>query len=147
MSEHPDITIVCDHGIRGGQLDEVVRYTWPDHRDPHTAHWGVPIAGPSGEVRETQLAGDQPGATRLGDLFTGAPARLHHEISCVTRGCTRLAYRSDLARLQTLFDAITNEQILREVFTVSATPTEVTITLDALHLVRDTAKRKYRLRV
>jgi hypothetical protein len=147
MSKHPDILLVCDHGIRGGQLDEVVRYIWPDHSDPYTAYWGVPFVGPSGQVIETQLTGSQPGISRLTDLITNGPFRFHHEIICVQRGCTRLAYRSDVARLQTLFDAITNEQILQEVFTVSATESEITITIDALHEVRDTAKRKYGLRV
>jgi hypothetical protein len=144
MTTQPDIVIVCDHGICDGPLDEVVRYTWPENRDTHIAHWGVPIAGPSGEVQQTQLAGNQPGNT---SPFATGPHRLHHEIICVKHGCSRRPYRSDLARLQTLFDAITNDQTLREVFTASATATEVTITLHALHLVRDTAERKYRLRV
>jgi hypothetical protein len=65
MSKHPDILLVCDHGIRGGQLDELVRYTWPDHRDPHTAYWGVPFVAPSGQVNETQLTGNQHGISRL----------------------------------------------------------------------------------
>jgi hypothetical protein len=39
-SEHPEFVIVCDHGVRGGQLDEVARYTWPEHRNPHTALLG-----------------------------------------------------------------------------------------------------------
>lgn len=147
MTEHPDIIIVCDHGIRGGHLDEIVHYTWPDHPDPHIAYWGVPVIGPSGQVIQTQLAGNLPGANRLSDLFTHGLPRLHHEIICMQRGCTRLRYRSDVKRLQTLFDAIADIDTLRHLLTVSASDTEIVVTLDALRLARDTAKRRYGLHV
>jgi hypothetical protein len=140
MSEHPDFVIVCDHRIRGGHLDELVRYTWPDHRDPRIGYWGEPKPGLSGEVRQTQLAGNRP---RTNSIFTTDPdpPRLHHEIICVTPHCRCRAYRSDVARLQTLFRAITDDSVLRDVVAVSVTDIEITITLEALHLARDTAKR------
>jgi hypothetical protein len=144
MSGRPDFIIVCNHGIRSGHLDEVVRYTWPD-RNPYIAHWGIPVAGPSGEVRQTQLAGNRRGITSL--TADPDPLRMHHEIICVTQGCMCRAYRADVARLQTLFDALADDQTLRGVFTVSATDSEITITLAALHSARDTAKHRYRLRV
>jgi hypothetical protein len=148
MTEHPDIIIVCDHGIRGGRLDEVVRYTWPEKRDSDIAYWGVPVAGRSGLVNQEQLMGNRRGANSLSDLFAFGPPRLHHEIICVKRGCTRLRYRSDVARLQTLFDAIAaDDDTLRTVFAVSASDTEIVVTLDSLHLARDTARRRYGLRV
>jgi hypothetical protein len=146
MSEHPDYVIVCAHGIRGGHLDEVVRYTWPPRSHPGVAHWGKPIRGPSGEVRQTQLAGSRPGTT---SIFTADPdpPRMHHEIICVTPHCRCRAYRSDVARLQTLFRAITDNSVLRDVFAVTVTDTEVTITLESLHLARDVAKRTLGLHV
>jgi hypothetical protein len=146
MSEHPDFVIKCDHLIRGGHLDEVVRYTWPPSIHPGVAHWGEPKAGPSGEVRQTQLAGNRP---RINSLFTTDPdlPRLHHEIICVTQHCTCRAYRSDVARLQTLFRAITDNGVLRDVFAAAVTDTEITITLDALHLARDTVTRAHGLHV
>jgi hypothetical protein len=147
MTEHPDFLIVCEHGVDGGQLDEVVRYRWPDHGDdPDIAHWGFPEVGPSGEVIQTQLAGDLPETDRLSDIFTHGLPRLHHEIICTQRGCMRRRYRADLAQLQTLFDAIAADDTLRRI-TVSATDSEIVITLYALHLARDTAKRRYGLRV
>jgi len=143
MSGHPDLIIVCDHGIRGGQLDGVLRYKWPERRDPRIAHWGIPFPGPSGEVRQTQLTGNHPG----GDPFStdGIP-RYHHEIICVNKGCMRRAYRSDVAKLQAFFGVIATDQKFC-VFTVSVTDSEITLTLDALHVARDTAKSKYGLHV
>ena len=146
MSEYPDFVIVCHHGIRGGHLDELVRYTWPPRRHPGVAHWGVPIRGPSGEVRQTQLAGNRPGSNSIFTTDPGLP-RMHHEIICVTQHCRCRAYRSDVARLQTLFRVIADNGILRDVFAVSVTDTEITITLDALHLARDKVKRAHRLDV
>jgi hypothetical protein len=141
VSEYPDFVIVCDHRIRGGHLDEVVRYTWPPHsHHPGAAHWGVPIPGPSGEVRQTQLAANRPGITSFFTTGRDLP-RMHHEIICVTQHCRCRAYRSDVARLQTLFAVIAEDQTLRDVFTVSATSAAITVTLEALHLARDTAKR------
>jgi hypothetical protein len=146
MSKIPDFIIVCNHRIRGGHLDGVVRYTWPPHSNPGVAHWGVPIPGPSGEVRQTQLAGNRP---KTNSIFTTDPdpPRMHHEIICVTQHCRCPAYRSDVARLQTLFRAIADNDVLRDVLAVSVTDTEITITLEALHLGRDTARRTYGLHV
>ena len=72
---------------------------------------------------------------------------MHHEIICVTQHCRCRAYRSDVARLQTLFRAIADNGDLRDVLAASFTDTEITITLEALHLARDTAKRAHRLDV
>ena len=141
VSEHPDVVIVCHHGIRDGELDEVVRYIWPDHRDPRIAHWGVPIPGPSGAVRQTQLAGNRPGVTSFFSTTDPDLPRMHHEIICTTPHCRCRAYRSDVARLQTLFRAISDNGVLRDVLAVSVTDIEITITLESLHLARDTAKR------
>ena len=111
VSEHPDRVIVCAHGIRGGHLDELVRYRWPPRRRPGVAHWGIPIPGPSGEVRQTQLAGNRPGTNSIFTADPGLP-RMHHEIICVTQHCRCRAYRSDVARLQTLFRAISDNSVL-----------------------------------
>ena len=146
VSEHPDRVIVCAHGIRGGHLDEVVRYRWPPRRRPGVAHWGIPIPGPSGEVRQTQLAGNRPGTNSIFTAEPGMP-RMHHEIICVTQHCRCRAYRSDVARLQTLFRAISDNSVLRDALAVSVTDTEITITLESLHLARDTAKRTLGLHV
>jgi hypothetical protein len=58
----------------------------------------------------------------------------------------RRPYRSDVAKLQALFSMIATDQKFF-VFTVSVTDSEITLTLDALHAARDTAKSKYGLHV
>jgi hypothetical protein len=61
-------------------------------------------------------------------------------------GCSCRAYRSGESQLATLLGEIARNEKFRAVFAVSATDAEITITLDALHHARDTAKR-YGLRV
>jgi len=145
MSKIPDFIIVCNHRIRGGHLDGVVRYTWPPHSNPGVAHWGVPIPGPSGEVRQTQIAGNRPKPTRSSQRSRPTPHAPRDHLRDATLPVP--AYRSDVARLQTLFRAIADNDVLRDVLAVSVTDTAITITLEALHLGRDTARRTYGLHV
>jgi hypothetical protein len=130
MSEHPDFVIVCDHGVRGGRLDPVARFEWGQHG------WELLLQFSAAALRP--LTGDQHTRTHLGDEAT----RLHYEIPCQNARCTRRAYRSDEAKLQTLFGEIARNEKIRTVFAASATDAEITITLDALHYARDTARQR-----
>lgn len=126
----PDFLIVCDHGIRGGRLDPVVRFEMGRHG------WQIPLQFTAAALRP--LTGDQLTRSHHGDQAT----RLHYEIPCQTARCTRRPYRSDEAKLQTLFTEIAGNEQLRTVFAVSATDARITVTLDALHYARDTLKKR-----
>jgi hypothetical protein len=134
MSEHPDFLIVCDHGARGGRLDPVARFQWGQYG------WELPLQFTAAALRP--LTGDKHTRTYLGEEAT----RLHYEIPCQVLGCSCRAYRSGESQLATLLGEIARNEKFRAVFAVSATDAEITITLDALHHARDTAKR-YGLRV
>ena len=92
------------------------------------------------------LPGDRAGVASTFTADTAVP-RMHHEILCTTPYCLARAYRSDVARLQTLLRAIVDIDVLRDVLAVSATDTAVTVTLEALHAARDIVRRHYGLRV
>lgn len=112
----------------------VARFEWGEQG------WYLPLQFSAAIL--TPLKGDEHAQAHLGDEAT----RLHYEIPCQARHCRCRAYRSDQANLQTLFAEIAGNEKFRSVFAVSATDAAITITLDALHYARDTAKR-YGLRV
>jgi hypothetical protein len=145
--QHLNFLIVCNHGIRGGQLDPVMRLPWwPDRGD----WWSTQDDDVS---RLTALEGNRQGwnphrlISGYQDKPDDEPMRMHQEIPCPKEGCTRRAYRSDGAKLQTLFKVIATDQKFRDVFPVSVDDTMIVITLEALHLARDTAKTRYGLLV
>jgi hypothetical protein len=135
MSEHPNFLIVCDHGIRGGRLDPVVRFQWGQQG------WEIPLQFTAAAL--TLLTGDQLTLNHLGEEAT----RLHYEIPCQTTHCTRREYRSPEDKLQTLFTEIAGNEKFRTLFAASATAAEITVTLDALHYARDTLRKHFGLRV
>ena len=124
MSEHPDFLIVCDHGVSGGELDPVARFEWGQHGWQY-----LPLQFTAATL--SPLKGDEHSHAHLGDEAT----RLHYEIPCQNQRCFRRAYRSDEAKLQTLLDVIAHNDKFQGL-------TEITLTLDALHYARDTAKQR-----
>lgn len=140
MNEYPDFVIVCEHGIRGGDVDPVGRYRWDDPQ------WiWVPVGD---AIKATYLEGHRPGWWHP-DKADDEPSRVHHEIICpkAAAGCRRRYYRTDDDKIQTLLAVIAGNKKFRDVFAASATDTEVTITLFALHAARDTARTRFRMNV
>jgi hypothetical protein len=152
MSDQPDFVIVCDHGIRGGQLDHVARYR-PVLFAPRGAaapeiidsdHWWP--TQDDDVVRLTPLEGDRRGwplprqMPGYQDKPDDEPMRRHHEIPCPADDCTLWAYRGDDDELQPLFRLIVSDQRYHNLC-VSVTDTEITMTLGALRSARDTADR------
>jgi hypothetical protein len=105
MTEHPDFLIVCDHGVRGGSLDPVVRFHWlPEHG------WQIPFPQFTA-TKLTPMTGDERTLSHVGEQ----PTRLHYQIACQARLCVRdkLEYRSPEEKLQALFTAIAGHEELR----------------------------------
>jgi len=147
MSEQrPDFLLVCDHGIRDGDLDPAALLPWFPDRPGWWAAEDI-----DAHVRTWLMEGNRRGwrPWRLVDrtAVDDDPRREAIEIPCPTPRCHRRAYRSDAVRLNTLLTAIAADEAFRAVFAVHADDTVIVVALDALHLARATAKRRFGMRV
>lgn len=159
IDNRPHFLIVCDHGIRGGQLDKVAWLPWMP-RLLETR--GLPQTG----RRDWWFVNEGDDAVELFDLdgnrrvdwsplrstwdkgfISEEPTRKAFEIPCPVARCSRRAYRSDADRLQTLFNLIATDAQFRGAVAVSATDAQITVRLDVLHLARDTARTRFQLNV
>ena len=148
-SHRPNFLFVCDHGVRGGPLDRVALLPWFADRPGWWAAKGVD----GHAIRMWPMEGDRRGwdpkwlGPERHHLDEPDPRRFAIEIVCPAPHCSRRPYRSDDDRLQTLLTAITTDERLRGVFTVSADESVIVMTLEALHAAREIASAKYRLTV
>jgi hypothetical protein len=138
MTSQPRFDIACNHGVVGGPTDVVARFEW---RDDDGGYWWLPLQFTATVM--TPLDGDAHAAAHLGM----APSRVHYEIPCQASRCNCRAYRVDAVKLQTLFHLIAEHAEFRTVIAskltdgVATTDSAITVTLDALHYARDTAKQ------
>lgn len=149
--QRPDFLFVCDHGIRGGPLHRVALLPWLADRDGWGAAQGVDEHAIGVWPMEADRRGQDPKWLPIPGLQVGPEEpdlrRDAVEIRCLTPRCSRRAYRCDDAKLQTLLTTIAADGKLRAVVTVSADESQIRMTLDALHLARDTVKNYYHLHV
>lgn len=155
MAVPPSFAVVCDHGIRGGRLDGVALLSWfADRRQ-----WMFLSGDGLDEAVELfDMDGDhrvdwQPMRSMWEEnVRSEEPTRTAVEIRCCQPRCSRRPYRSDTSRLQVLLDLIASNAQFRDVVAASVTdveraePATVFITLDSLHLARDTARSHFRLK-
>jgi hypothetical protein len=140
--QRPHFLFVCDHGVRGGQLDRAALLPW----FPDRAGWWAAEGVDEAAIGMWPLEGDKRGwgierimnPPEPGD----DPRRLAIEICCMEKRCSRPAYRSDDDKLQNLLMLIVTDERFRTAFTVRADETLVEMTLDALHHARETAKKQ-----
>lgn len=149
MSNRPHYEIVCDHGIRGGQLDRVTLLGW----SPIYQAW-VFVNGLDDDVELFEMDGNRRidwdpfrAMTHMDGKPSEEPTRRAFDIRCSTPRCSRRSYRSDTDRLQILLDLIASDTQIRDAVTVSATDALIAIKLDVLHAVRDTARASFHLNV
>jgi hypothetical protein len=130
----PDFLFVCDHGVRGGQLDPVARLPWLADRPG----WWAAEGEDEDAIRLFAMEGSQRGWTR--SIVEPPPAqddprRFAIEIICPQRRngrCSRRSYRSDDDKLLALLTTIATDEKYRTMFTVSADEQLIVMTLDAL---------------
>jgi hypothetical protein len=150
MSEQrPDFLFVCDHGIRGGELGRIALLRWFPDRPGWWAAEGVDESAIGIWPMEGNQRGHDPKWLRSEWTAPDEPdlRRDAIEIKCRGDRCGRRAYRSDEDKLQSLLTKIATDEKFRTVFTVSADDSLIVISLDALHLARNTAKKQYGLPV
>jgi hypothetical protein len=148
MVEHrPDFRFVCDHGIRGGQLDRVALLPWFADRAGWWPAEGEAAIGIWPMEGAAEKPGWDPKWLRPG-VDTGPDdidrRRFNIEIRCPAP-CW-VGYRSPDDKLQTLLTTITTDEKFRTAFVIRADESLIEMTLHALHKAHDMAK-KYGLRV
>lgn len=156
MALPPSFVVVCDHGIRGGQLDGVAWLSWfADRRQwSFLSGDGLDQAVEIFDMDGNRRVDWQPMRSSMWEptYRSEEPTRTAFEIRCCRPRCSRRPYRSDTDRLQVLLDLIAGNAQFRDIVTVSVTdgehaePATVFITLDSLHLARDTARASFRLK-
>lgn len=155
MSIHrPNFLIVCDHGIRGdhsrcdhsigggcSEVDRVALWPWW----PNDNQWW-PVEKPDNFSLVSPMYGDQHAGRFPERLISGyeakptdEPMRFHHEIPCLTEGCTQWSFRSPNDELQRLFMLLSTDERFRKGFPIFVAETLVAIRLDLLHRAHDTA--------
>lgn len=149
--QRPHFGVVCDHGIRGGQLDRVALLPWLADRNGWGAAQGVDEPAIGVWPMEGDRRGQDPKWLPVPGFTIGPDEpdlrRDAVEIRCPAQRCSRRAYRCDDAKLQTLLNLYATDEKFRSVFAVSADEKLIVTTLDALHWARDTAKTHYHLAV
>lgn len=153
MPTPPSFAVVCDHGIRGGHLDGVAWLAWFADR----GQWsflsgdGLDVAVELFDMDGDRRVDWQPMRSMWDQTAsTEEPTRTAAEIRCPETRCSRRPYRSDTGRLQVLLGCIASNAQFRDVVAAAVSdsdPATVVITLDSLHLARDTARASFRLRV
>jgi hypothetical protein len=147
--QRPHFLIVCDHGIRGGQLDRVALLPWFPERPGWWAAKGVDEPA----IRLWPMEGNRRGwdPKWLGpERLTASepdPRREAIEIGCPVEACTTWAYRSDDKKLQTLLTKIATDPQFRAAVTVSADEKLIVMKLKAMHLARGYTQKHYHLQV
>jgi hypothetical protein len=147
--QRPNFLFVCDHGIRGGQLDRAALWPWLPERASWWAAEGIDEESISLYPMTAERRGWDPKWLTPAQTGPDEPdlRREAAEIKCPEPRCSQRAYRCDDEKLQTLLTKIATDDKFRTVFAVRADESQIVMTLHALHAARDTAKRCYRLQV
>jgi hypothetical protein len=155
MAVPPSFAIVCDHGNRGGHLDGVAWLSWfADRRQwMFLSGDGLNEAVELFDMDGNRRVDWQPMRSMWEPSYgSEEPTRTAFEIRCCEPRCSRRPYRSDTGRLQVLLDLIASNAQFRDVVAASVTdgehaePATVFLTLDSLHLARDTARSHFHMK-